>query len=197
MHQSSIDKMTRFRDKHLSGRRDLTIYDIGSQDVNGCYRSLFAEPSWRYVGIDMAAGENVDVVLGNPYSWREVASSSADVVISGQAFEHIEFFWMTMLEVEWVLKSNGICCIIAPAGGVEHRYPVDCWRFYPDGFQALARFARLQTIEVATQWESQDYADGSDIWQDSVLIARKPSRTRTDALKKAVRRRLLQFAGRV
>lgn len=72
MHQSSLDKMTRFRDNHLSGRRDLVIYDIGSQDVNGCYRPLFAEPSWRHVGIDMAAGENVDVmILRNPYQWRE------------------------------------------------------------------------------------------------------------------------------
>ena len=197
MHQSSLDKMTRFRDSYLAGRKDLTIYDIGSQDVNGCYRPVFAEPSWRYIGIDMTAGGNVDVVLRNPYRWGKVASSSADVVISGQAIEHIEFFWMTMLEVERVLKSDGLCCIIAPSGGFEHRYPVDCWRFYPDGFRALARFARLQPVEIFTQWESQDYADGSDIWQDSVLIARKPSRSRTDALRKAVRRRLLQFAARV
>ncbi|MHB1883264.1 MAG: methyltransferase domain-containing protein [Acidithiobacillus sp.] len=197
MHQSSLDKMTRFRDSYLAGRGDLTIYDIGSQDVNGCYRPMFAEPSWRYVGIDMTAGENVDMVLRNPFKWDEIASSSVDVVISGQAIEHIEFFWMTMLEVERVLKSNGLCCIIAPAGGFEHRYPVDCWRFYPDGFRALTRFARLQPIEIFTQWESQGYADGSDLWQDSVLIARKPSRSRTDALRKAVRRRLLQFASRV
>ena len=91
MHQSSLDKMTRFRDSYLAGRGDLKIYDIGSQDVNGCYRSLLAEPSWRYVGIDMTAGGNVDVVLRNPYRWGEVASSSADVVISGQAIEHMNF----------------------------------------------------------------------------------------------------------
>lgn len=166
MHQSSLDKMTRFRDSYLAGRGDLTIYDIGSQDVNGCYRPIFAEPSRHYVGIDMTAGENVDMVLRNPFKWDEIASSSVYVVISGQAIEHIEFIWMTMLEVERVLKSDCLCCIIAPAGGFEHRYPVDCWRFYPDGFRALARFARLQPVETFTQWESQDYADGSDIWQD-------------------------------
>ncbi len=197
MHQSSLDKMVRFRDNYLVWRRDLTIYDIGSQNINGCYGFVFKEPSWRYVGVDMTAGENVDVVLRNPYKWDEVASSSADVVISGQAFEHIEFFWMTMLEVERVLKSNGLCCIIAPAGGFEHRYPVDCWRFYPDGFSALARFARLELIEISTQWEKQNYADDSDIWQDTLLIAQKPSRSRTDTLRKAVRRKLLQFASRV
>lgn len=73
MHQSSLDKMTHFLDSYLAGRRDLTICDIGSQDVNGSYRPLLTEPSWHYVGIDMAAGENVDVVLRKPYQWGEVA----------------------------------------------------------------------------------------------------------------------------
>jgi hypothetical protein len=30
---------------------------------------------------------------------EQVASDSADVVISGQAFEHIQYFWITMLEI--------------------------------------------------------------------------------------------------
>ncbi len=46
---------------------------------------------WLYTGLDMAAGNNVDIVLRTPYVWHEVASGSADVVISGQAFEHIPY----------------------------------------------------------------------------------------------------------
>lgn len=176
MHQSSMDKMAAFRDQYLSSKIGipLRILDLGSQDVNGSYRSLFADPAWRYIGLDMEAGKNVDVVLRTPYTWKEVKSNSADVVISGQAFEHIEYVWITMLEIARVLKQGGICCILAPSSGPEHRFPMDCWRFYPDGMKALAKFAQLEAIEAQTQWENQGYNDGSDEWHDSMLVCRKP-----------------------
>jgi SAM-dependent methyltransferase len=176
MHLSSLEKMEKFCSKYLAEKRSesLQVLDLGSQDVNGSYKQFFDVPSWRYVGMDMYPGKNVDIVLKDPYDWGEIATGSVDVLISGQAFEHIEFFWITMQEIARVLKPNGLCCIIAPAGGYEHRYPLDCWRFYPDGFSALARFAKLHVEEVYTQWDSAPYADGSEIWKDSVLIARKP-----------------------
>lgn len=34
-------------------------------------------------------------MLKNPYDWQEIETDSFDLVISGQAFEHIEFFWIT------------------------------------------------------------------------------------------------------
>ena len=178
MHTSSYQKMEVFCQKYLAGRNaeSLQIYDLGSQDVNGSYRPLFSEPSWQYVGLDMASGKNVDVVLRTPYVWREVASQSADVVISGQAFEHIQFFWVTMLEIARVLKPGGICCILAPSSGPEHRYPLDCWRFYPDGMESLAQFAQMEVVEATTEWDNKGYLDGSDWWHDSMLVCRKPDK---------------------
>lgn len=169
--------MTEFRDKYLASRNSetLQVLDLGSQDVNGSYRHLFSEPFWNYVGLDMAAGNNVDIVLRTPYAWKEVPSNSADVVISGQAFEHIQYMWITMLEIARVLKPGGICCILAPSSGPEHRYPVDCWRIYPDGMVSLANFAQMEIIEAVTQWQDQGYPD-SDCWHDSMLICRKPDR---------------------
>ena len=150
MHKSSKEKMRAFRNKYLSAREGerLTVLDLGSMDVNGSYREIFDHPKWRYQGLDLAEGENVDIVLKNTYSWKEVKSDSVDVLVSGQAFEHMEFFWITMLEVARVLKPGGLCCIIAPSSGYEHRYPVDCWRFFPDGMDALARFARLKVLAI-------------------------------------------------
>ena len=129
------------------------MLDLGSQDINGSYRPLFSEPAWRYLGVDMSAGANVDIVLADPYDWREIAPASADVIISGQTFEHTEFFWLTMLQIARALRPNAICCIIAPSSGPEHRFPVDCWRVYPDGLRAVARYAGLETAEAWTQWE--------------------------------------------
>ncbi|MFL6585178.1 MAG: class I SAM-dependent methyltransferase [Chthoniobacterales bacterium] len=184
MHPSSFDKMTDFRRKYLAGREgeQLTIIDLGSQEIitpgsSGTYRPLFTEPNWRYIGVDMAAGQNVDVVLADPYDWREIDAASADVLISGQTFEHTEFFWLTMQQIARALKPNGVCCIIAPSSGPEHRFPVDCWRVYPDGLRAVARYAELEVLEAWTQWDAlPQYDNESNKWHDSVLVARKPAR---------------------
>jgi 2-polyprenyl-3-methyl-5-hydroxy-6-metoxy-1,4-benzoquinol methylase len=178
MHLSSLENMREFRQKHLAGKEGspLRILDLGSMAIGGSNRTIFEEDQWEYIGIDIASGQNVDMVLSDPYNWLEIESCSMDVVISGQAFEHIEYFWKTMTEVGRVLKHGGICCIIAPSGGPEHRYPVDCWRFYPDGFSALARYAGLEVVSVSTQREPQGYEDDSDQWADTVLIARKPEK---------------------
>lgn len=181
MHLSSLDKMRYFRDTYLSEKKDipLKIADLGSMAIAGSYRDLFA-PYWEYTGLDIAPGDNVDQVLSDPYTWLEIPSDSLDVLVSGQAFEHIAYFWKTMREIARVLKPGGLCCIVAPSGGPEHRYPLDCWRFYPDGFRALARYADLEVLEVFTQWEPLGYSDGSDDWADTVLIAQKPeSKTRS------------------
>ncbi len=169
--------MADFAQKYLSARRDesLLILDLGSQDFNGSYRSLFDRSPWRYRGIDMTAGKNVDLVLRDPYRWREIRAESADVIVSGQTFEHTEFFWLTIREIARALKAGGLLCLIAPSAGDEHRYPVDCWRVYPDGLRALARYAGLEVLEAWTQWEDLPQYDGeSNKWHDSVLIARKP-----------------------
>ncbi|MGI8820324.1 MAG: methyltransferase domain-containing protein [Chthoniobacterales bacterium] len=163
--------MADFYERHLASQRAsrLAILDVGSADVNGSYRAIFASPSWFYTGLDMAPGKNVDVVPRDPYYWREIAAGKYDVVISGQAFEHAEFFWETMRELARALKPGGLCCILAPSAAPEHRHPVDCWRFYPDGFVAVARYAGLEILEVSTDWEAEDR------WfADTLLIARKP-----------------------
>jgi SAM-dependent methyltransferase len=168
--------MADFVQKYLHPRRaePLVILDLGSQDINGSYRSLFEHPPWRYLGLDMAPGKNVDIVLRHPYYWREIKAESADVIVSGQTFEHTEFFWLSMREMARALKVGGLLCLIAPSAGDEHRYPVDCWRVYPDGLRAAARYTGLETIEAWTQWEDlPQYDNESNKWHDSVLVARK------------------------
>ncbi|PID40036.1 MAG: hypothetical protein CR984_05300 [Proteobacteria bacterium] len=176
MHLSSLDKMKSFRQRYLADREEqpLKIVDLGSVSIGGNYRQFFDVPQWSYTGVDIVEGDNVDLVLSDPYSWIEIPTGSVDVFISGQAFEHIAFFWRTMQEIQRILKPGGLCCIIAPSGGPEHRYPIDCWRFYPDGFRALARYVDFDVLDVYTDWEPDAYADDSRQWADTVLVARKP-----------------------
>lgn len=195
MHESSLEKMADFRDRYLETLRStkLTVIDVGSMDVNGSYRQFFDAPGWSYLGLDLEPGENVGRVLQDPYHFSGVASNSVDVVISGQALEHMPRFWMFFLEVFRCLKPGGLCCIIAPSAGYEHRYPVDCWRFYPDGMRSAADYARLEVIETATDWSPRaGYADDSASWKDTVLIARKPRIPMLRSWRLTLRARLLR-----
>ena len=179
MHKSSLDKMSWFVNEYLVDYKGVNrdILDLGSYDVNGSYRAFFDDAAWHYQGVDMEAGKNVDIVLRHPYFWQEIKSKSKDVIISGQAFEHVEFFWVLIDEMARALKPGGLICIIAPSRGYEHRYPVDCWRFYPDAFRALARYAGLELLHVDTQWENKGYTeDDSDAWGDTIAVMRRPKK---------------------
>ena len=170
MHVSSYEHMQRLVSSRLDREVPLHAVDIGSYDVNGSYRALFDSPKWRYTGIDLEAGPGVDVVLTSPYRFP-LPSASADVVLSGQAFEHVEFFWLTWLEMLRVLKPGGLLFLIAPSRGPEHRYPQDCWRFYPDGYRALAKFGGCELLDVSTDWEPHPDR-WSAPWGDTVGVFR-------------------------
>jgi SAM-dependent methyltransferase len=196
MHPSSYEKMAGFCRDYLANRADspLVIVDLGSWDYNGSYRPLFDRPPWRYVGVDLTAGQNVDIVLRDPYNWRELKSNSVDVLVSGQTFEHTEFFWETVLEIARVLKPGGLCCIIAPATGPEHRFPLDCWRIFADGMRSLARYAHLEVLYARTQWEELPQFDSeSNKWHESILIARKPAQSAGDRWRQTIYRALKRF----
>jgi SAM-dependent methyltransferase len=147
--------------------RKYRILDLGSYDVNGSYRPLFQCPDWKYEGADLQPGPNVDIVLADPYSWS-FRDNSFNVIISGQAFEHFEFFWLTWKEMARVLKPGGFIFLIVPSCGPEHKFPVDCWRFYADGMRALGKLCRLEVLEAVTRWENP--------WGDTIGVFQKLSR---------------------
>ncbi|MEF9992589.1 MAG: methyltransferase domain-containing protein [Romboutsia sp.] len=171
MHANSYKHMSQFIDRYLKDKVNdkLKILDLGSQDVNGTYKPLFNNSNWQYTGCDMCSGPNVDIVLKDVYNWKEIESNSIDVLVAGQVFEHAEYIWNTIMEITRVMKEDAVCCIIAPAVWVEHKYPLDCWRIFSDGFRALAKFAGLQVLEAYTDWGPY----GANM-SDSILICKKP-----------------------
>jgi SAM-dependent methyltransferase len=125
----------------LDGRGRVTVLDVGAADVNGSYRNVFTDPKIRYVGADLSPGEGVDIVLDDPYRIPR-PDGEFDIVISGQMLEHCEFFWLAFQEMVRLVKDDGFIFLIAPSAGPIHRYPVDCYRYYPDSFAALAKFTK-------------------------------------------------------
>lgn len=150
MHKESMTRMKWFVENYIKEERDcLKVLDVGSYDVNGNYRELFnGRKNIIYTGLDMVEGPNVDYVPEDSYDWKELHDNSFDFIISGNAFEHIEYPWLTICEIYKKLKDSGFACIIAPNAIGEHRYPVDCYRYFSDGFRALAKWAGFTVINV-------------------------------------------------
>jgi len=183
MHASSMLRMQWFKENYLANlnkNQVLTVLDVGSQCVPGqsdTYKTLFNEQNFKYIGLDMIEGHNVDIAVKHAYQWDEVPDDFCDVLISGQMLEHVEFPWFTISEMARVLKPNGIMCIIAPSMCALHRYPVNCQNYFADGLIALAKYAGLNTIHASTNYAPKN---ASKEWyeiamQDSMLIARKPN----------------------
>lgn len=145
-----------------------TVLDVGARIVDGqklSYATLFPNSAFTYVGMDVEAGANVNVVVAHPYDWAELKANSFDVVISGQALEHVPYFWDVFQEMARVLKPGGSLVVIVPSKGAVHRYPVDCYRFHPDGLMALAHRYGLRTTSVVV--------DEGSYWGDVMLVAKK------------------------
>lgn len=148
MHESSYNEMKRFADQYLDPGRPTSVLDIGSLDVNGSYRPIFDNPLWRYTGLDLLPGPNVDIVSKDPYRYP-FPDGSFDVVITGSVLEHVEDIYTFIREAARVLKKDGTLCIIAPWTYPEHKYPVDCWRILPDGMKfLLEKIAGLHVLDV-------------------------------------------------
>ena len=153
MHPTSGRKMFEFLKAYVKPGDH--ILDVGSRmcaNDRFNYGLLLKKDKVTYRGLDTMPGKNVDIVIQDPYDWGPFIQK--DVVISGQMLEHSEFFWLTFKEMARVLKPGGYMCVIAPKLQKEHKFPVDCWRFLPDGMRALAKWAGIKCISAEAQPES-------------------------------------------
>jgi len=141
LHKESYNLIKYFVEKYLDTNSSLQILDVGSYDVNGNYKSLFEKLDWKYTGLDIVSGPNVDIVSKSDYDFG--LSHKYDVIVSGNCLEHVEAPWKWIPEVAKYLKPGGLLCIITPFNIGEHRYPVDCWRILPDGYKYLLEHAGL------------------------------------------------------
>lgn len=179
MHSSSMLNMQKAFDRYVltyswPNRNKINVIDIGGTNINGAYSDIFSDDLFNYKAVDIQEGNNVDIVLEDPYKFP-FQNAEVDIIISGQAFEHIDFFWLTFNEMTRVLKEDGIIILIAPSSGPIHRFPVDNYRFYPDSYSALAKYSSVYLIDV---WKSDFGA-----WNDLVgVFSKDKSRKKFDFL---------------
>ena len=146
------------KDNDSADARVLVEVGAGS---DGTFRLLASEKA-SYHPVDRAQSEDPNI----PYK-LDFESESVDIICCSSVFEHDIFFWVTFLECMRILKPHGLLYLQAPSNGPDHKYPVDCWRFYPDSGKALEKWARynsyrpllLETFINATCHESAGWRD--------------------------------------
>lgn len=171
MHKSAYKNAQTFYEKYCT--QDIVhkkVLDVGSWNSNGCLRPIFQLA--QYTGLDVQSGPNVDVVSNSnnmPFD-----NNQFDIIISTSCFEHDEMFWLTFLEMCRVLKSSGYIYICAPSSGPYHPHgcPSDSWRFYPDSWRSLSKWANLNghKVSLVESYIDESYFPPDDNWKDSVGI---------------------------
>lgn len=184
MHPSARAHMRTCIETYLSTDRHYRVLDFGSRISRGqkqTHRDLLSDYDCTIRGADIASGRNVDIVMRRPYR-LPLRSNSVDVVLTGQAFEHIPFPWASFLELSRVLRPEGLLFLTAPSRGHVHDTQ-DCWRYYPDAMRSLAAFSRMHLLEASTDFPTtragrrHDYASidaDKYYWGDTVGVFRKP-----------------------
>ncbi len=94
------------------------VLEIGSYDVNGSVRRLFASAE-EYVGVDLVEGPGVDRVADG--SELDDPDGSWDVTVSGECFEHDPHWRDTLATMVRLTRPGGLVAVTcASRGRVEH-----------------------------------------------------------------------------
>src|SRR5512147_636816 len=113
--------------------RNKKVVEIGSGNINGSVRGFFEDCD--YVGVDMVAGKDVDIVAPKGAAWwidhilpRDVWF---DTVITAECLEHDEFWRDTLAATVKVLRPGGLLVITCasskrPEHGTRRSLPKDC-----------------------------------------------------------------------
>ena len=172
MHISALKSFLDFKNTYLKDQdNEIKIVEIGSQSINENIKEHLNK-NHEYIGVDIVKGNNVDIVLEDPYK-LPFEKDSIDVVISISTFEHTEFFWLSYLEILRILKPTGLFFLNVPSNSKYHRHSTDNWRFYPDSSKALESWGHRNNFKPKVLEHFTNYETGRDIWNDYVSITIK------------------------
>jgi len=174
MHQNSMNLMQEFVDKY--NVKSGTVLDIGSMDLNGSYKGLFPEDLVKYIGVDIAEGKNVDIIMDSP-EWKKI--KDADCAICGQTLEHVANIPKLMDSLFEALKPGGLLCMIAPSAGPPHDYPIWVGHFSDEYMADIVKKAGFEVLECMTSQVEP--------FRDVRCIARKSEYSQQKAKKSADR----------
>jgi hypothetical protein len=113
-----------------------SLLEIGSRTRSGnAYRDWFPE-KLDYVGMDVHAGPNVDVV-GDAHHLSRCVNRRFDFMFSISTFEHLLMPWKVALEMNKALNDGGKALIISHGSWPLHDEPWDFLRFSKESWHGI------------------------------------------------------------
>lgn len=136
-----------FKNKSINGRGD--ILDFGCGDGSSYFDIMKQLPEITWHGIDVIDSTNGSIVREKIkiYSGDKIPFEDAvfDVIFTNQVFEHIEQPFTTIIELERVLKPNGI--IIGSVSQLEPYHSKSVFNYTPYGLCQLLKGTSLSMVE--------------------------------------------------
>jgi hypothetical protein len=120
--------------------------EVGSRARSGNIYRDWLPDTCRYVGFDVHAGPNVDVVGDAHQLSSHLERDSVDVAWSISTFEHLAMPWVAAVELGHVMKLGGLVYVQSHQTWPVHDAPWDFWRFSKFGWDTL--FHKYSGFEV-------------------------------------------------
>ncbi len=114
---------------NAGNHKNLRILEIGSREVTGAStaRKLFSNA--EYVGFDLYAGVNVDVVGDAHKLSQYFGNQRFDIIYSSATFEHFAMPWVVATEISKLLNVGGLVFVETHMSFSSHERPLHFFQF--------------------------------------------------------------------
>jgi SAM-dependent methyltransferase len=132
----------------------MKVLEIGPDKFPTTLQDISERPGieWDLLGMEEYPGLKI-IRTSSEYEYP-IADESYDVVVAANVLEHVRKPWVWMRELVRIVRKGGLVITINPVSWPYHEAPIDCWRAYPEGMQALFDEVGLET--VVNRFESHE-----------------------------------------
>lgn len=173
--------------KRQSSSKSMTILEVGARGLASAeMRKLMLAAGWKYLGVDIGADSNVDIIA-DAHDLRSLfAENSVESVYSSAVIEHLVSPIDFVLEANKVLVIDGYFLACAPCIWPLHAEPWDFWRFTQHGWQGLLNESTgFEIIEVCEFGEAS-VVPAMPFWTGGTRMALSPSPLLTGVIARKI-----------
>ena len=142
-----------------------TVLEIGSRKRSGNAKTSRLPDDAQYVGFDIAAGDNVDVVGDAHFMSHHLPNNYFDFVFSISTFEHLLMPWKVAIELNAVMKKGALGFIHSHQAWPVHDAPWDFYRFSKFGWHGI--FNKYSGFEILASAHAEPATIISNVQMDN------------------------------
>lgn len=149
---NTLVKLFLGRVRQMDSPRVLELGTKRSIHERSTMHKLWVPNAGEYLGTDIEAGEDVDIVADIHQLTNVTGEEQFDIIISCSSFEHFKYPHKAAHEVMKALRVGGLLFIQTHQSIPIHNYPADYYRFTCEGLAGLFGTKMGFTV-LATDYE--------------------------------------------